>query len=292
MILITGANGNLGKATIASLLEKQPGTKLRALVRSEEKGADLKQMGIELAIGDYFNYQSLVSAMQGIDVMLFISSGSMENREEQHENVIRAAKEAGVKHIIYTGFLKANMNTKFTGGIIHAVTEKYILDSGIDYTFMRNTFYLDFLPGFLGNPVETGAIYYSAGTSKISYALRSEMAEANAAVLANHELHKNKIYEITSSELYSFPHIAEIVSEAAGKEIKYIDIPVPALVEGATKAGVPAGYAQMLGTIADAVKAGELEVRSPDMENLIGRKPTSIKEFLKNVYAGAAAYKV
>jgi NAD(P)H dehydrogenase (quinone) len=285
MILITGASGHLGRGTIEFLLKKETGTKLRALVRSEEKGAELKQKSVEISVGDYFDYNSLIKAMQDVNVLLFVSSGTLERRQYQHEQVINAAKESGIQHIIYTSVLKAKMDTKFTAGIDHAVTEKLILDSGINYTFMRNTFYLDFLPGFLGNPVESGAIYYSAGDSKISYALRAEMAEANAAVLASPELHRNKIYEITSSGLYSFPEIAKIVSEAAGKEIKYVDIPVNTLVENMVKTGLPKEYAEMYGTIAEAVSAGELDYTDKALENLIGRKLVSVKEFLKNVYA-------
>jgi NAD(P)H dehydrogenase (quinone) len=285
MILITGANGHMGKGTIDFLLKKKPGVQIRALVRSEEKGAELKNMGVELSIGDYLDYNSLLNAMNGVDAVLFISSASMDRRLHQHEQVVNAAKESGVKHIIYTSFLRANEDTKFTAGRDHALTEKYILQSGLDYTFMQNTFYLDFLPGFLGDPVTAGTIYYSAGTKGISYALRSEMAEANAAVLENPELHKNKIYEITSSKLYTFPEIASIISEYAGKEITYTDIPVASLVENIIKAGVPEGYAKMLGTIADAVNAGELDVESHDLEYLIGRKPVDIGEFLKGVYS-------
>lgn len=286
MILITGANGHMGRATIDFLLKKKPGINLRALARSEEKGAGIKGEGVELSVGDYFNYDSLTKAMKGIDTLLFISSGDVVKRVPQHENVLKAAKESGVKHIIYTSVLKPTMDTKFTAGIDHAVTEKMILDSGIDYTFMRNTFYLDFLPGFLGKPVETGAIYYSAGDKKISYALRDEMAEANAAILADPKIHRNKAYKINSSELYSFSEIAKVLSEITGKEINYIDIPVNELVKNVVTAGVPEGYAKVLGTIAEAVRAGELESDSKDLETLIGRKPVSIKEFLKNVYAG------
>ncbi len=92
MILITGANGHLGGATIDFLLKKNPNAKIKALVRSEEKGKDLKAKGVEIAIGDYLNYDSLVSAMKDVETMLLISSSTMGDRHAQHANAIKAAK--------------------------------------------------------------------------------------------------------------------------------------------------------------------------------------------------------
>jgi len=168
MILITGANGHLGSTTIDFLLKKVPANNIRALVRSEEKGAGLKAKGVDIAIGDYFNHESLLAAMKGIDTLLLVSSSSITGRHEQHANVIRAAKEAGVKHIVYSSVLKSSTDSKFTAGIDHAKTEEDIKASGITYSIMGNTLYCDFLPMLLGNFKETGTVYYSAGKAKVN----------------------------------------------------------------------------------------------------------------------------
>lgn len=285
MILITGANGHLGSATIDFLLKKNPNAKIKALVRSEEKGKDLKAKGVEIAIGDYLNYDSLVNAMKDVETMLLVSSSTMGDRYSQHANAIKAAKENGVKHIVYTSVLKANPNSKFSAGIDHFKTEEDLKNSGMSYTIMRNTYYADFLPNIIGNAVESGAIYYSAGNAKVNFALRSEMAEANAVVLADPTAHQNKIYEITSANKYTFDEIAGILSEITGKQINYADIPVEVLKENIIKFGMPKEVAELMGSIAESMKAGEFDFIDPTLEKLIGRKPTDLKDFLTNVYS-------
>lgn len=285
MILITGANGHLGGATIDFLLKKNPNAKIKALVRSEEKGKDLKAKGVEIAIGDYLNYDSLPDAMEGAETILLISSSTLSNRYSQHANAIKAAKESGVRHIVYTSFLKANPDSKFSAGIDHFKTEELIKNSGMSYTIMRNTYYADFLPNIIGNAVETGAIFYSAGNAKVNFALRSEMAEANAVVLSNPSAHKNKVYEITSASKYSFEEIAEFLSELTGKQIKYVDIPVEMLKENIMKSGLPEEVADLMGSIAESMKAGEFDFVDSTLENIIGRKPADLKDFLRNVYS-------
>lgn len=285
MILITGANGHLGSATIDFLLKKNSTAKIKALIRSQEKGKDLRSKEIEIAIGDYLNYDSLINAMNGVETLLLVSSSTLGDRYSHHANAIQAAKKMGIKHIVYTSILKANPKSRFSSGIDHFKTEEDIKNSGLNYTIMRNTYYADFLPDIIGNAIETGAIYYSAGNSKVNFALRNEMAEANTVVLSNPSAHQNKVYEITSASKYSFNEIASIVSEIIGKEINYVDIPVESLKENIIKFGMPKEVANLMGSIAESMKAGEFDFIDSTLEKLIGRKPTDLKEFLKNVYS-------
>jgi len=284
MVLITGANGHLGLATIDFLLKKNPDAKIKALVRSEEKGKELKNKGVEIAIGDYLNYESLVNAMKNVESLLLISSSTIGDRHMQHANVIKAAKQSGIREIIYTSVLKANPNSKFSVVLDHIKTEADIKACGIDYIIMRNTYYADFLPDIIGNALESGVIYYSAANAKINFAVRMDMAEANAVVISDIDNHKNKIYEITSGEAYSFTDIAEIISQITGKEIKYVDIPTKALKENIIKAGMPNEIAEFMAGIAESMKAGEFDYCDLTLENLIGRKPITLKEYLKSVY--------
>ncbi|WP_205677833.1 NmrA family NAD(P)-binding protein [Brumimicrobium salinarum] len=101
MILVTGATGEFGKHAVQQLREKGVSTSdISVLSRSEEKAISYKEDGITVKTGDYTNYDSLVKAFEGVDKLLFVSSSEIENREAQHENVVRAAKSAGVKHIV------------------------------------------------------------------------------------------------------------------------------------------------------------------------------------------------
>ena len=284
MILITGATGHFGSAAIEFLLNKSPSLKIAALVRDEKKGESLARKGVELRIGDYFNYSSLAEAFKGIDKLGFVSSSSLEKRVLQHTNVINAAKQAGVKHIYYTSIVKASADTKFIPGLDHFKTEEAIKNSGIIYTFLRNTFYMDTLPESLNIALKRGVWAFPTNGAQSNYAARIDMAEAFANVIYA-EGHENKIYEITSDKAYTYNEIIGIVNKLLGKEIKYADISFDDLAEGLKKAGTPDPVIKTIASIAEAISGGELDVVDGSLEKLLQRKPVSLEEFLSKTLA-------
>jgi NAD(P)H dehydrogenase (quinone) len=280
MILVTGANGKLGTATIDFLLKKKPGVPVTALVREPAKGEALRNKGVELRIGDYADYPSLQQALKGIAVLVFISSGTIANRVQQHINVVKAAKENGINHVLYTSFLGA---TDTMPGIFldHLETEKALSASGIGYTIFRNTFYDDLLPMLLGNALQSGHIYYAAGNAKVNLASRRDIGEAMANVLLNPEPHKNKVYEITSANAYSLEEIAHMLSNASGKEITYTDISFEQLKENLQRTGLPEGAANAIASISKMISKGYIDHTDPALENLLQRKPVDVRETIK-----------
>lgn len=284
MILITCATGHLGKKTIDFLLKKNSTKSISALVRDSAKGESLKAQGIALRSGDYSDYHSLVQAFKGIDTLLLISSGTLENRINQHINAIDAAKENHVKHIVYTSAIRAHDKMKFTPGVDHYHTEEYLKASGIPYTIFRNTFYTEILPMLLGNSLTSGEWHYAAGEAKVNFASRTDMAEALANVLADPSDHRNKTYEITSGKSYSFSDLAGILSTISDKLVRYTPITVEALKEGMRKGGVPEPYIPMMASIAEAITANEVDLVDPALENLLHRKPEDLKDSLPKIY--------
>src|SRR5687767_6892768 len=121
MILVTGATGQFGSHSIDHLLSKGIiASDVSALVRDEAKTKTLKEKAIAIRIGDYTDQHSLVRAFRDVDKLLLVSSNdreAIENRTTQHINVIKAAKEAGVKHIVYTSFVR---NPQFEDSAIAA----------------------------------------------------------------------------------------------------------------------------------------------------------------------------
>lgn len=282
MILVTGANGNLGSQTIDFLLEKNPSADVAGLVRSEEKGAELKGKGVTLRVGDYRDYDSMRKAVQGVDVLLLISSSTMEGRVEQHENVIKAASEEGVGQLFYTSMVRAAQRLS-PMAMDHADTETIIEESGLTSTIFRHTFYTEFLPLFLGDAMDTGEWVFPSDGQKMNLAFRSEMAEALANGLADAASHKHSVYEITSSEAYSLNEIADMLSKASGKEITYRDVSIQDFKETLQGIGLPEEQVGMSVMTATTVANGALDHTFDDLEQLLGRKPASVEDFVKEL---------
>lgn len=288
MILVTGASGQFGNAAINSLLKKGvQSNKITAMVRNEESIQDFKEKGIHFAIGDYNNYSSLVQAFIGVEKLLFISSSDVVNRQIQHENVVNAAIEAGVKHIIYTSFQSKNETETSPIWMVaksHLHTEKELKASGINYTILKNSLYMDLVPGFVGEKIlETGVIFLPAGDGKVSAVLRSEMAEAAAEILVGSN-HEGKVYDFTNTEAFSYKEVAQVITEITGKTINYVSPTPEEYTQTLAQYGVPNEVIELLSGFAIAQAHGELEAVGSDLELLLGRKPTTIRAFLAQVY--------
>jgi NAD(P)H dehydrogenase (quinone) len=285
MILVTGATGHLGTATVEHLLKRTKADSIVALARSEEKAKALRDKGVEVRIGDFDDVTSLDKAMQGIEKVLLISTVD-HNRLQQHKNVVDAAKRAAVHHIAYTGVSMRDLNTSAITGLMeaHFQTEDYIRSSGMSFTILRNTLYTDVIPFYVGDQVFEAGIHFPAGTGSVPFALRNEMGEAIANVLLQ-DGHENKTYAIAGNTLYSFKDIADELSVLSGKTIAYTDANAADYTDKLKQFDVPEYLIYMLAGFATDIKNKQFEIISNDLESLLGRKPASLKEGLKLIYS-------
>lgn len=288
MILISGATGHLGKAAIDVLLTKVPASSLAVLVRDASKATEYKTKGIDIRIGDYNDYASLAKAFKGVDKLYFISSSDIAHRLQQQTNVVRAAKDSGVKHVVYTSFQRKNETETSPIALVaqaHIQTERLLKESGLTYTILKHSLYADMLPMFIGDKVlETGIIFQPAGNGKVSFATRTDMAEAGAVILTTKD-HENKVYEISGASSYSYNDVAEAIGSLTGKKITYISPTSEEFQQELTNAGVPAEYVGVFASFSEAIRQGEFDFPDSTLETLLGRKPVSLKDFLKTVYA-------
>ena len=287
MILVTGATGHLGNAAIQSLLKRGiPTNEITALVRDENKAIILKNQGIKIRIGNYNHYDSLKDAFEGVDKLLLISSNEvMADTLVQHKNAINAAKENGVGHIVYTGMELKNYETTaipYVSGV-HKATVDYLKETAIAYTVLDNTLYADSIEKYSGETFLENGIFFPAADGKLPWLPRTEMGEAAAAVLTSPG-HEYKTYAITADTAYSFAEIAEMLSAITGKEVKYLKPDINTYIERLVKAGVPKEVASFFGGFGTAITNGEFDTHRSDLENLLGRKPMGLKEFLKITY--------
>ena len=100
-ILVTGATGNIGRLTLDHLLKRRPAGDLVGLARDPARASDLTSKGIDIRQGDYFDQAGLLRAFDGVEKVMLVSATAFTDRRTQHDNVIDAARHAGVKHIVY-----------------------------------------------------------------------------------------------------------------------------------------------------------------------------------------------
>ncbi len=285
MILVTGATGQLGSAIVNNLLLQVSPSEIAVLVRDEEKTKELKSKGVQIRIGDYKNPNSLVNAFKDVEKLILISSNDFNDRIGQHKNAIDAAKKAGVKHIIYTSMSMNDIETSPLKPFLadHYETEDYIKNNGFTYTMMQHSLYLDVLPMFIGEQVLETGVFFPAGEGRVAYASRTDLAEAIAKVALS-DAFDNQNLPMTNVENYSYADVAKTLTELSGKEVAYVS-PTPEVFEQTLKGfNLPEPIIQMSLGFAAGIKNNDFDKTFLNLQTILGRKPQSLKEYLKVTY--------
>jgi len=277
-LLVTGASGKLGQRVLELLLEADAGT-IIAATRSPEKLASFAKKGVIVRQADFSDPASLIKAFAGVDRLLLISTDALGVRLNQHIAAIKAAEEAGVKHVLYTSIANVNANSTAQVGPEHYGTEQALINSKLGYTFLRNNIYTDMFLGTLGQAISTGTLYAASADGKIGYVTREDCARAAAATLAD-GFEGRRSFDITGPEALSQYDVADIASKISGKTVNYVPLTLEALINGMVSAGLPQPVAELYASFDGAAAKGELNVVTNAVEELTGRKPTSVEDFL------------
>ncbi len=279
MIFIAAATSQLGNLVIHSLLEKIPASQIIAGVRDTNKAQNLSAKGVTLRIADYNDPDGLERALLGVDKLLLISSGDIAaSRQQQHANVIDAAKKAGVGLIAYTSILNADTSELLLAKD-HQETEKYLKASGVPYVFLRDGWYIENYTGSIPVALQHGAIIGASGDGKVSAAARKDYAEAAAVVLTS-DGHENKIYELAGDNAFTLNEYADELSKQVGKTIPYVNLPKDEYAAALVGAGLPEALVNILADSDIGASKGQLYSKSKDLGGLIGRPTTTLKDVI------------
>ena len=276
MIVVTGATGKLGGHVITSLLEKVPAAQIVAVVRTIEKAAELRSLGVQLRQADYSKPATLAAAFAGAEKVLLISSNELGRRFPQHQAVVDASRAANVKLFAYTSILRADTSA-LSLATEHLATEQSIRRSGLPFVFLRNGWYLENHTEALAPALQHGVILGAAEDGKFASAARADYAAAAAAVLAG-QGHENKIYELAGDESYTLSELAAEVSRVAATPVAYRNLTQGEYEQALLKIGLPAPIAAMLADSDAGAAKGQLDSKAPDLHALIGRPATSLAQ--------------
>lgn len=272
-IAVTGATGQLGQLVIAQLRQQVDHKNLIALVRNPAKAAAL---GVTARQGDYAQPEALEAALTGVGTLVLISSSEVDQRAAQHANVIQAAKNNGVQHIIYTSLLHAD-SSPLSLAQEHRATEADLKASGIAYTIVRNGWYTENYLGALGAALAHGALIGSAAQGRIASATRQDFAEAIVRV-ATGTGHANTTYELAGDTAWTLSDLAAEVSAQSGSNVVYTDLPEAEYAKALAGFGLPEGLAAAIASWDVGAAQGALYSDDRTLSRLIGRPTTPLKQ--------------
>src|SRR5215469_5324113 len=285
MILVTGASGLSGSAVIREFARQQ--YPVRALVRSREKARALETLPtVELVEGDMLRAETLADALSGVDHVLLISSADQQMLETQCA-FIDAAKKAGVRHIVKFSGLNSALDSPFLFTRMHAEIERYLERSGLAWTHLRPGQFMQMYLREVPTIVAERAFFLPLEDAKLAPVDIEDIAKA-AFVLLHTPGHEGQIYEMTGPEALSMTEIAEQISLAIGKTVRYVSISQAERRRALLAAGVPPYFADALDVQAHERRLGAEAAVHPETHTTLQIRPTTFAEF---VHRNAAAFR-
>ena len=275
MILVTGATGNVASLLIPAL--REAGEQVRALVRNESKAQPLKDLGVEVVIGDLERPETLQRAVAGVDKVYLVTANG-PNQTQQGRNLIEAAKRAGSPHMVQQTGYGTNKSR-----IIQQLEEigKELEESGLPYTMVKPTFFMQNILMAAESVASQGVVYMPFKDGRLGMIDVRDIADVALKVLTS-EGHEGKTYILTGPASISFHEVANGLSKAIGKEVTYVDVPSEAARESIVGMGVPEWIADGYIELFEGFSEGYADSTTPHVEQLTGHPARSFENFARD----------
>ena len=278
MILVIGATGKIGKDVVRGL--KAKGEQVRAMIRDTEKAPAAREPGVEHVTGSLENNASVIAALQGIE-KAFLLSSEEAGMADLHGSFAAAAKDAGLRHLVRLSILPANPDAPIPLAKWHGEADRSVTDSGVPYTILRPSYFMQNNLGGAATIVSDGTIYSAMGEGKVGHIDTRDIADVAVAALTS-EGHAGQTYVLTGPEVLTMAEVAARLSAALGKTIEYVNLPPEEIKARMVSAGMPDWRADVWVKLAGMISLGIANKVTPAVKDVLGREPRSIDQFAKD----------
>ncbi|MEU1720140.1 NAD(P)H-binding protein [Nonomuraea sp. NPDC005692] len=276
--LVFGATGALGRHVLDALVARgtSPET-ITAAGRNRARLGELASAGFTTAAVDLSDSARVAELVaRHSDIVLI--SGRDPNRLAQHESVIEAAKKANVRHVYYTSGVRAD-DDRFEINADHRATEDALTASGVTYTILRNTWYIENYIQALAGPRFTGVLAAATGDAVVAAASRKDLAEALAIVVTT-DGHDKVTYSLSGDTNFTYTDIAQAMSVVLGREVTYRPVTPKELQVALIHSGMDGELAGFLASLDETIAAGAFARVGDDLSRLLGRPTAGLVEGL------------
>jgi uncharacterized protein YbjT (DUF2867 family) len=277
-ILVTGATGNFGSVVVQNLLAM--GVNLRALEHNTPVSQELKDAGVEVVAGDMFKPETVDAALDGVE-QVFLYTPLAPGADEMASNVITAAKRAGNINIVRLSEAPPEPVSKLRIGMMHVTTNEELEASGLPYTSLRPTYFMQNTMFAAESIASDGMIYMPFKDGKLGMVDFRDVAEVAAKVLTS-EGHENQIYVLTGPASISFTEVAGELSKALDKQVTYVSVPLEAAREAMLGMGMPEWGADAFCEYYENHSNGGNDFTTNEVETLTGHPARSYETFARD----------
>jgi uncharacterized protein YbjT (DUF2867 family) len=296
MILIVGASGRMGSAATRQLLAA--GERVRAMSRAPDKLAQLQALGAEVVAGDLRDAGSLARACAGVDRVLaaahaFDGKGSnvppaVDGAGNRH--LIDAARAAGVGHFVLTSIHGAHAGHPIDLFRYKYAAEQYLRASGLSYTILRPTAFMDLWVTLIGTPIarQGKAMIFGRGTNPINFVSADDVARVAVSALTDPHL-RGRTIEIGGPENFSLLQIIALIEQVTGRAASKQRIPLPLMrVMSVLMRPVNPALSRQIasGVVMDTQ---DMSFDPAEMLTLLPMRLTRMEEVVRSQYGSAAA---
>ena len=280
MIIVTGANGQLGRCIVDGLLSRMPADGIVASVRDPAKAQVFAERGVSVRAGDFADPTALPAAFAGATQVLVVSVDRLgEPALRMHRDAINAARAAGARRVLYTSHMGARADSAFAPAADHAATEAILAEGRAPFTALRHGFYAESALHMIGSGIEVGEIR-APEDGPVSWTARDDLAEADAVLLAEAGRLDGVTPPLTAPEAFTMADLAAIASELTGREVRRVTVSDEDWCEAKVAEGLPAPMAQLLLGMYHAARRGDFAAVDPTLETLLGRRPLTMRDVL------------
>lgn len=284
MILLTGITGNIGGATARALLDK--GVRFRALTRDPVKAAAWAEKGVEIFRGDLEDAAAVKRALVGVDRALLVMPNG-EHQERAELSFIGAAKAAGLKWILKLSSPEAVRGTTSPIPLAHIAAEDAIMASGMKWTFVRPSFFMQNFRGAVKAARATGKLSMPMGRGTIAVTDNNDAGLFIAHVMTDpdSDRHHGQCYDITGPDpVMTFDDVARILSEVIGQPVTYDDCDPKAFQEAIRPFHRNQWHSDAVAYLFAEIASGRTPGHKTDTyQTIMGRPGRSLKEFLQSL---------